>query len=401
MRPRSFALALPLAASALLAVAARPARPQALLGTGDAGGHAWYFDTPGVDLPTPAVVELTSLPNDAQPHGVALFGPRLALLADFDRQRLLVVDPLTDTLRRIVPTSPWRGLGTVAISPNGAFALAAGDDQGVSSGLFVIDNPFAAAPFVRVLALPSSQHVHSWQTAAIRFAADGRAFVATHHRDNVFGAASPNASFVHVLDPPYTAIAASIALPVAAATTSNFDHAEGLAVSPDGGVVLVANGDRELYVLRAPFTAGMTVETLDAAAVPVRCGSAVTATPEGAAMLVADYCNDRLTMLPAPYTSVAGAQSVIAAGGAGTGRGFEHVAVSPDGALAYLTGNVVGTAVGDLWVVEAPFVNGAVQHSVTLPADERGAGSVEFTSDKLLYDGFESGDTSVWSAATS
>ena len=398
MQPSRFALFATLVALPVLSAGAP--RAQMLVGTADDGAHAWLFPMPIGDLPAPPASDLTVLPAEAWPHGVAYVRPHRALVADFGRSRVFALNPLQNELLDTIPTAPWDATGSIALSPDGAFALASGGDGGVATGLLVIEEPFSGAPVVRTLALPSDQHVHSWQTAAIRFAPDGRAFVATHHRNFVFGQASPNASFVHVLEPPFTAIAESIALPVGAASTTNFDHAEGVAVTPDGATVLVTNGDAELYVLRAPFAEGMAVETVGLGGV-IRNGSSVAVSPDGAAALLTDYNGsqfDRVMKLAAPFASLAGSSFFIGPGGAGSGRGFEHVAVAPDGRYAYVTGNVLAGQTGDLWLIKDPFSFAPSNWPIALPANERGAGAVEIASSLIFSDPFETGNFARWSA---
>lgn len=383
-----------------IAFAAAGANAQTIVTTGSAGGSAWRLPIPDDGLPTPIVLALDSLPADANPHGVALVSPRSALIADAGGGRLFALHAGTGALLDTIETAPWNGSGSLAVSPDGSVALGSGDASGVESGLVVVESPFSGAPVVRSVALPSSQHVGEEQSAAIRFAPSGRAFVATHHSGFVEGGASPNASFVHVIDPPYAAIAASIELPVGVASSSNFDRAEGLAVTPDGATVLVTNGDRELYVLRAPFSTGMAVETLPLGGV-IRSGSSVAASPNGAGALVTDYRAengfDRVMLLRPPYDTTATSGLFIGGGGAGTLRGFEHVAIVSDGSYAIASGDVAAGEAGDLWLIRAPFGATPSNWFISLPLGERGTGAVEILDPRLLVDGFESGDALRWS----
>lgn len=379
------------------------AEVEAIVTTG-AVGHVWALsDLAAAPTVPPKLLESASAASD--PNGLALFGSRFALVADAAARRILVMDPASDALRGEIAIAAWSAAGSVAVSPDGSLALASGDRFGQSSGLFVIENPFAVAPRVRTLALPFEQQVGAHQSAAIRFAADGTAYVATRHRSFEWGAAAPNASYVHRVEPPYEAIAASIALPVAPATETNADHAEGLALAPGEQLVLVASGDRELFVLRAPFESGMTVETLDLGG-DTRCASAVAFAPDGSKALVADYCrtgaSDRVQVVDAPFSTVALPIVHEAPAGGGHLPGFEEVAVAPDGSLALVTGNATRTAAGavssKVWVIDAPFGTDPSGRWLELPAGGRGGGAAAFGDDRLLFDGFESGDLSLWSA---
>ena len=383
---------------ALLAFTARGAGAQAVAGTIDDGDRLWLVREPGNGLPTPAIENVTGLPAGVKPHDVALFGPRRALAQNFGFDQLLRLDLASASFVSAIPVTPWHAYGTIAIAPGGGFALGSGDDTGVASGLTVVVNPFADLPTVRTLALPTDQHVHTWQSSAIDFADDGRAFVATHHRNfnRAAPTGTPNASDVVIVDPPYTTIAVTVPLPVGTPSLSNFDSAEGIAVTPDGQTVAVVDSDRELFVLHAPFSAGMAVTTLALGALGSACLSDVDFTPDGGELLVTDYCRDQVVVLHAPFDSTAGAELLPTPAGA-NGFGFEELSIAPDGALAYVTGNVISPGVAGLWAIVAPFTAaGAQSYAVVLPFGARGAGGIELGGRDLFADSFESGDLSLW-----
>lgn len=82
-----------------------------------------------------------------------------------------------------------------------------------------------------------------------------------------------------------------------------------------------------------------------------------------------------------------------------SGRGFEDIAFRPDGGLAIATGNGFPDEPQPLLILEPPYTAaGAVAHAVELPGSEgRDEGAARFWPG-LFADGFESGDTSAWSA---
>lgn len=221
------------------------------------------YPTPATGLPAPGSTEIM-LPPSTFPHGIAFGAPDRALVANISQSEVVAFDPSTGAVLNEIDVSPSYAGGTVAIAPGGDFALVAGE-RGTAYGgtpetvLVTIEDPFGPAPTTTTVNLPHDQIVEDYQTRGIVFAATGRAFVATQHED--FDAAdpasSPNTSYVHVLDPPYTSITFSMPIPV---YESRREVAEGIALTPDESQLLVASNGDVLWVVDAPFTpAGATL----------------------------------------------------------------------------------------------------------------------------------------------
>ena len=95
------------------------------------------------DALTPATQTLVSgLPANASPDGADFFGSDSALIADFNRSRIFVVQVSTATLQATIDTSAapaYNATGTIAVSPLLTAALAMGD---TNTTLHIIQAPF-------------------------------------------------------------------------------------------------------------------------------------------------------------------------------------------------------------------------------------------------------------------
>jgi uncharacterized repeat protein (TIGR01451 family) len=330
---------------------AMPLHGQAIFGTESDGNTAVVLPSPNTALPTPAQTVVPGLPVDAKPHGVGYFGSDNALISDFNLGRVFNVQISTASLVSTITTSPsYNGMGTIAVAPGLAHALACG----ASTTLSVLHAPFVAGATITTVTLPGP--VASYQTQAIGFAPSGRAFVYT-------------TAGISVLDPPYSSIAFTI--PVSGNGSSG-----ALAVSPDGNTLLVTKLTTDVEIFTAPFTAASTGSVLTIAGTAGLDGIQIT--PDGTKALVgAVFANLQAFAISAPFSpgSLVEALPIPAAC---TG-GFEDVGISADGQLAVFTGNSAGSRLPAAFV-RAPFTAAgatsfAVQLGSTGPPDTRGRGT--------------------------
>ncbi len=262
--------------------------------------------------------------------------------------------------------------------------------MGGPSTLAVIASPFDAAPVVTFLTLPFDQLIAQYQTQGITFDDSGRAYIATHHRDwdPLNPATTPNDSYVHVLDPPYSAIAFSMVVPV---QSGQFQAAEGIAVTQDGSKVLVTSYSQDIFIYDAPHTLLSIPTTLSIPA--MACGFGLDITPDQQEAVVVD-CLDMIQVVSAPFNSSSSVET-ISIPAAAQGALLEHVSISADGQLAVVSGGSNGSVVPAVFM-EAPFTSaGATLHAVIV-TNGRGAGAAEFMRTRIFEDGFESGSTSKW-----
>lgn len=349
MRVGLFGRLLPVLVTGVLG--AMPVHGQAIFGTESDGNVAIVLTTPNTGLPTPAQTVVPGLPEGSRPHGVAYFGSDNALLSDFNQGRVFNVQISTASLVSTITTSPsYGGMGSIAVAPGLAHALACGG----STTLSVLHAPFIAGATITTVALPGQ--VASYQTQAIGFAPSGRAFVYT-------------TAGISVLDPPYSSIAFTI--PVSGNANSG-----ALAVSPDGNTLLVTKLTTVVEMFTAPFTAASTGSTLTVAGAQGLDGIQIT--PDGTKALVAGvFASLQAYAISAPFSSGSLVEA-LPIPAACTG-GFEDVGISADGQLAVFTGNSSGSRLPAAFV-RAPFTAaGATSFAVQLgsagPPDTRGRGT--------------------------
>lgn len=380
MRDRHSRGVLVLALGLLFALGSRPAAAQAIFGTAGDGNLAVLLPSPGTNLPTPEQRAVTGLPSDAFPHGVSVIGSDQAVIADFNRSRLHVVRVSTGTLVRTIPTTgTYDGTGTIAVSPRLDVMIGAGSTY--SSPNWRPTFALIRAPFDNPVITPLAieGHVASYQTQAIVFDRNGRAFILT--RPN-FDPQNPPASiqgWVNVLDPPYSSVA--FRMPV-----ENIGSG-ALAITPDGSTILTtATSDDagRVYVFRAPFSASSVPEVLTIAGTDGLDG--INCTPDGLRCLVVSAFSPRLFSIAAPFGSgsaveeIALPQAIVA-----SETGFEDVAISNDGQLALITGNSgkdesgQGGGLPGLFV-KAPFTRSGAQPFAVQILGGRGAGSARFVA---------------------
>ena len=379
-----------------------PVEP-AIMSTLEDGSLGVLIGDPAADLPA-TVQSAFVLPGGAEPHGVAFLGGWTALFADFS-QPVLYRAPITNPTDVATVSLPGRSSanGTLAVDPNGRYALSVGQSAAGDGEAVVIDfgvNPPDVTPItptVRVL---------PFVTAAVDFAPDRRAFVC--HTDGV-----------SVLRPPYTTIDFTMPFPgvvqspsmcrltrdgsrlfvtrvlsestptlnAVRTTTAPFSAAsvfdempapadvQGLgpmAVSPDGQTLIVGqqflfppafSGQRaRAFLLRAPFDAQTLYEEI---ALPT----------EASGM----HCVDGSTPVDCP--------------------GFEHIEVSESGNLAVLTGNSSSVAAGAADAAPAVFLvnpfDDGTRHSLAVEIGDsaqsmgRGTGGVRFRPSRIFADGLE------------
>ncbi len=325
----------------------------AILAAAGASNRAVVFSN-GNDLPTPAQNLVAGFPSDAQPQGVSYFGRDSALISDFLRSRIYVVQISTAALVSTIDTSTagYDGTGTIAVAPNLSAALAMGN----SNQLYVIRGPFNPSSTITALTLPGT--LPAFQTQAIVFDNSGRAFVNT-------------TTGISVLDAPYDTVAFTI--PV------GNSQGGAIAISPDGQTLLTTNFTNVVRIFRAPFSATSTPESLTLP--PGVLLDGIACTPDGTTAIVVNetantgtYCfaisapfgiNSTVETIPVPAQT----------------EGFEDVGISADSQVAILTG---GTAVSNNVpiFIRAPFTAAGAQ-SFAVPVENvsnpsRGAGSVRF-----------------------
>ena len=350
----------------------------AIMGTASGGNQIVVFPTANTGLPNPTQYAVPGLPGGAEPHGVAYFGEAGGLAADAGNGRIFVVDLETSTLVDTITPATYNGRGTVAVAPGPGFALA-GDN---SSTLTVIAAPFGAGSTITSVALPGS--IATYQTQAIVFDADGRAFVC-------------HSAGVSVLDPPYDAIAFTIP----------FDNPRSgaIAITPDGSQLLTTDlTSGNVYVFTAPFSPSSTPDTLTigtfagSAPLPEEDGAApfpstgdvgpsqayrldgIMVTPDGSQAIVCNSSSPHVYAISAPFGGSSAFEEIPLP--AGLTGGFEDVGISPDGQLAIVTGNGLGGQPAIF--IQAPFTAaGATVHAVAVVGGGRGAGAVRFQPPNL------------------
>ena len=379
--------------------AATAAQPPAVLTTFGDGDIAVVLAHPDAALPAPAQATASGFGVATRPHGLDFVRVGEALVADFTLPQLarLRVGDATVTGVIALPVRT-NANGTLAVSPNGNFALSFGESStGVAESAVV--SGFASGA-IRVQAGAPGLRVRRFVTAAIDFDASGRAYVC-------------HTNGVAALDPPYAAMLFDVALPTTTSTSV-------CRLSRDGEHLFVTRASAGIGIASAPFSAS-TVPVVVAAPAGVGTLGAIGVAPDGSAVLVAQSnpasagaMRARLFLLRAPYTAAATMQEITlpaaiagnactpASGGTSQCPGFEDISVSPDGRLALVTGNSSVQDTGfagraPLLVITDPFDDATrALHAVTIgsagSADAgRGTGSarIEPADLRIFADGFE------------
>lgn len=388
-----------LATSLCAATAAIAAQPPAVLTTFGDGDIAVVLSHPDAGLPVPAQAIGSGFGSAVDPHGLDFVRVDEVLVADFTLPQLARLGVADAGVRGVIAlTTRTNANGTLAVSPNGNFALSFGESSGGIAESAVVSGFGTGA--IRVQAGAPNLRVRRFVTAAIDFDRSGRAYVC-------------HTNGVAALDPPYATTLFDVALP---ATTST----SVCRLSRDGQHLFVTRASAGIGIASAPFSAA-TVPIAVAAPAGVGALGALGVSPDGNAVLVAQTnpasagaTRARLFLLRAPYTAASTMQELAlpaaitgngctpASGGTSQCPGFEDISVSPDGRLAIVTGN---SSVQDsgfsgrapLLVITDPFDDATrAMHAVTIGSaatanEGRGTGSVriEPADLRIFADGFE------------
>lgn len=305
------------AAPALIALALAigtwpsPARGAAVVTTAFGANDIVIYPTPNAGLPNPAAIPVSGLPADAHPQGVSCFQPDTCLVSDNGNFRIFVVRVSTASVVDTIDTHSalYAGGGTLAVNPQHTFALAL-DPFFASGQVTVIAAPFtSSATITRVFI----NGVLNGGTQSIVFAPSGRAFVCT-------------GTSIAVIDPPYSALAFTMALPAQSGCSE-------LAITSDGGVLLAPSA-HQVNIFTAPFTAGSTAAVLPLPQADFLAGAAVTS--DGTKALVVDQNGDALWAISAPFSAASPVEKIALPPLFPTLR---QIAISPDDELAIVTGS--------------------------------------------------------------
>ncbi|HYN42553.1 MAG TPA: hypothetical protein VE129_12295, partial [Thermoanaerobaculia bacterium] len=365
----------------LVVVGAFPAAGQAIFGTAGDGNLAVLLPSPGANLPTPEQRVVTGLPTDAFPHGVSVIGSDQAVIADFNRSRLFIVQVSSGTLVKTISTAgAYDGTGTIAVSPRLDVMIGAGStyaSQAWRPTFALIRAPFDN-PVITPITLEG--HVASYQTQGIVFDRNGRAFILTRPNFDVTAPPASLQGWVNVLDPPYTSVV--FRMPVENAGSG------AIAITPDGNTLLTTASrpsDGRVFVFKAPFSASSTPEILTIAGTEGLDG--INCTPDGLRCLVVSAFTPALFSIAAPFGPASAVEQIpLPAAFPSEQDGFEDVAISNDGQLALITGNSSKDATGQGGglpglFVKAPFTRaGAQGFAVSILGGGRGAGSARFVA---------------------
>jgi hypothetical protein len=404
---RSNACPLALLLLASNAVCAQTNQP-AIVTTFEDGNLAATFAEPGVGLPAPLQLTVPGLPSGARPHGAAYITQDQVLVADFRAPaRLYRISVGANRLLNEIPVAARaNGNGAIAVSPDANYAIFAGEIVGTGGAASVPDAAVLQAPFDgtgRQTSLSLPGRVRTFNTRAVAFAPDGRAYIC-------------HTTGVSVLDPPYASVSFTLA--------HDEPNGVGCAMRPDGGRLVVARraAGAALALYDAPITAASTPLV-----VPVASGIGIMTpvgfSPDGNALLAGQIFrpvgssapNARAFVVRAQATppgldweeitlptQATGSSCVGASGTPGLCPGFEDLDISADGRLALLTGNS-SVAPGDFFgraplvAITNPF-DAATRASFAVAIGDagndthgRGTGSVRFVEPTLplMRDGFE------------
>jgi hypothetical protein len=374
----------------------------AILSTVDDGNLGVLIGNPGAGLPA-AAQQTFALPVGAAPHGISFLGGRDVLFADLLQPKLYrssVAAPATvSTLSLSGRTS---ANGSLAVDPNGRYALSIGQSTAGNPEAVVVD--FGVVP-PSVSAITPSLRILSFVTAAIDFAPDRRAFVC-------------HTNGVSVLSPPYTSVDFTMPFPSVVQSPSMCR--------------LTRDGSR-LFVTRVLSESVATVNAVRTTTAPYSASSSFVEMPtpgdvqglgpmavsaDGQALIVGQQflfppafagTRARAFLLRSPfdgstvYQEIALLAELVGTNCSDAGApvqcpGFEHIEVSARGDLAILTGNSAVSTAGAADRVPAVFLvnpfNDALRSEVAVPIGNspgeagRGAGGVRFQPDRIFIDGF-------------
>jgi len=386
-------------AAALCSAAAIAAQPPAVLTTFGDGDVAVVLSHPDDDLPAPAQVVGNGFGSAVDPHGLDFLRVDEVLVADFTLPQLARLRVADATVHGVIAlTTRTNANGTLAVSPNGNYALSFGESSGGVAESAVVSGFGTGA--IRVQAGAPNLRVRRFVTAAIDFDRSGRAYVC-------------HTNGIAALNPPYVATLFDVALPTTTSTSV-------CRLSRDGQQLFVTRASAGIGIASAPFSAA-TVPIVVAAPAGVGALGAIGVSPDGNAALVAQTnpasagaMRARLFLLRAPYTVASTMQELAlpaavngngctpASGGTSQCPGFEDISVSPDGHLAIVTGNSSVQDTGfsgraPLLVITDPFDDATrAMHAVTIGSaasanEGRGTGSVriEPADLRIFADGFD------------
>lgn len=388
-----------LAASLGCATIAGAAQPPAVLTTFGDGDIAAVLAHPDAGLPTPVQAVGSGFGSAVDPHGLDFVRVDEVLVADFTLPQLARLRVANAAVHGVIAlTARTSANGTLAVSPNGNYALSFGESSGGAAESAVVSGFGTGA--IRVQAGAPNLRVRRFATAAIDFDRSGRAYVC-------------HTNGVAALDPPYAATLFEVALPTTTSTSV-------CRLSRDGQHLFATRASAGIGIATAPFSAA-TVPIVVAAPAGVGALGAIGVSPDGNSVLIAQTnpasagaTRARLFLLRAPYTATSTMQELAlpaavngngctpASGGTSQCPGFEDISVSPDGHLAIVTGNSSVQDAGfsgraPLLVITDPFEDATrVMHAVTIGSaasatEGRGTGSVriEPADLRIFADGFE------------
>lgn len=389
--------------AALCASQAALAVEPAVMTTLEDGNHVFVLATPATNLPLPAQDPFV-LGAGAAPHGLAFLSGLEILVAHFSQpivQRGRIDAGGANASVSLAPRTSANG--TLAVAPNGRFALSVGESlQGAAESVAIdfATTPPTVAPIVPAL------RVRAFVTAAIDFAPDGRAFIC--HADGV-----------SVLKPPYIAVEFTMAFPALVQSPSmcrlTRDGSRLFVTRVLSETVPTVNGVR---TTAAPYSAQSTFVTMPAPAGVQGLGP-MAVSPDGGALIVGQQflfppetgTRARAFVLRAPFGAGTGYDEITlptsltgvnctAEGNPRDCPGFEHIEVSDDGSLAILTGNSSSAQANVADRVPAVFVRNpfdalsrdaiAVQIAPQASVPGRGVGAVRFQPQRIFRDSLES-----------
>jgi hypothetical protein len=356
---------------------------QAIMTTTGRGNQILIFPTPDQGLPSPAVQIVTGLPSGAVPHGVAYQHETQFLIADGGNSRFLIVDISVGAVQKTFDTSDigYDGWGSVAATTQ--VVLAASDHD---SNLYVFNT---STDNNVELILPLSGTVNRYQTDAIVFDSNGRAFVhcvkpasqaivlAEENTANVI----PSTSMaIDVFDPPYTSKAFTMTAPVE-------DLSGALTISNDGQTLLATTvADGTVVIFQAPFSAA-TVAVVRPALSGTHAFNAIIAVPgasEDTGVVVVDSAKPFSEFFKPPYATSGSEEFELPPSVTALSTGFESIASSEqlaDGPTVLIaTGEVQGSAAGQpaVFTVVPQGNSNPLFYAVTIPGGGRGQGCARF-----------------------
>ncbi|MGB0133395.1 hypothetical protein [Dokdonella sp.] len=374
----------------------------AIMSTIDDGNLALLLENPGGGLPVTAQ-QTFALPAASAPHGLSYLGGRSALFADL-LQPTLYRSTLANpgSVSNIGLTGRTSANGSLAVDPNGRYALSIGQSAAGAAEAVVVD--FGVSPPI-VTAISPALRILSFVTAAIDFAPDRRAFVC-------------HTSGVSVLSPPYTTVDFTIPFPSIVQSPSM------CRLTPDGNRLFVTRVMSEtvattnaVRTTTAPYSAASSFVEIPTPA-DVQGLGPMAVSPDGQSLIVGQQflfppafagTRARAFLLRAPFDGstdfleIALPPEVVGLNCTDSGSpdqcpGFEHIEVSANGDLAILTGNSAAAVSGAADRVPAVFLvnpfSDSLQSSLAVPIGinlidmGRGAGGVRFQPDRIFVDGF-------------